>query len=102
MTNPLGKPLFDLFSCPRRMNLLRLICVVVLLSSAFRCRAEDEPVPDGEESMVIESTEPGAVEWNYESGIAIITNHFAVRYKGAVLTARRGRVNSGSGEVLAE
>ncbi|HYT60543.1 MAG TPA: LPS assembly protein LptD [Haliangiales bacterium] len=84
------------------MNRRRAICLFLLWWSALRSLAADAQTedPDG---IFIEALKPGEVQYDYgESGIAVITNDFVVRYRGAVLTARRGQVNARTGDVVAE
>jgi len=81
---------------------LRSICWLLLpWVSAFRSVAAVE-TPEDPDSVFIEAIQPGAVDWNYATGVAISTNEFVVRYKDAVLTAQRGRVDTQSGDVTAE
>ena len=99
---PLGKPFALLFSCARQMNLGRPICCLLVLLSAIRAWAAEDPSLD-HESMDIQALQPGEVSFDYEkTGVVVMTNDFVVRYKGAVLTARRGQVDSRSGEATAE
>ena len=80
----------------------RTICLFFLLllpGAALPVVAAEEAEEPGIE---IEAIKPGEIRYNYETGIAIATNDFVVRYKGAVLTAQRGQLNEKAGEVAAE
>jgi len=80
----------------------RTICLFFLLLlpvAALPVAAAEEAE---EQEIEIEAIKPGEIRYNYETGIAIATNDFVVRYKGAVLTAQRGQLNEKAGEVAAE
>jgi lipopolysaccharide assembly outer membrane protein LptD (OstA) len=79
------------------MKLSRLNCLLVLWLGASLCLQAAEE----EERIEIEAVNPGQVDFDYGTGIATLTD-FVVRYKGAVLTAQRGRLNEKTGDVLAE
>ncbi|HKS38939.1 MAG TPA: M56 family metallopeptidase, partial [Verrucomicrobiae bacterium] len=52
--------------------------------------------------VVIEAIRPAEIQYDYESGTCVVTNDFVARFKDAVLTARRGQINSKTGEVIAD
>lgn len=66
------------------------------------CAAVSSLIAAEEEPIVIEALEPGAAEFKLDTEVAIITNRFVIRYKGAVLTAQKGRMDGRSGEITAE
>ncbi|PYM12171.1 MAG: hypothetical protein DME18_12095, partial [Verrucomicrobia bacterium] len=83
------------------MNVARPIFFLLLLSSAVFSSAAREPTED-EEVLDIQAIKPGEVHYDYgKTGIVVITNDFVVRYKGAVLTAQHGRLNTTNGDVVA-
>ena len=80
------------------MHLPRPICCLLMLLSVVRTWAAEEPSVE-QDSMDIQALQPGEVRFDYEkTGVVVITNDFVVRYKGAVLTARRGQIDTRSGE----
>ena len=83
------------------MNVARPIFFLLLLLSAVFSSAAREPTED-EEVLDIQAIKPGEVHYDYgKTGIVVITNDFVVRYKGAVLTAQHGRLNTTNGDVVA-
>ena len=85
------------------MKLLRLSCIVLFAWGAGWSLAAAEETED--QTLEIETLVPGAgdtVEFNWVSGIANITNDFVVRYRGAVLTAHRGKLNLETHEMNAD
>jgi beta-lactamase regulating signal transducer with metallopeptidase domain/type II secretory pathway component GspD/PulD (secretin) len=54
---------------------------------------------DVEIAAIIKGSE---IQYDSQTGICVLTNGFVLRYNGAVLTARRGQLNSKTGEVIAE
>ena len=76
----------------------------VLLTMAAACFAAD-PEPAAEETIEIEPLFPSAtdtVEFNWVKGIAVLTNDFVIRYRGAVLSAHQGELNLQTEEIAAE
>ncbi|HYT60700.1 MAG TPA: M56 family metallopeptidase, partial [Haliangiales bacterium] len=50
----------------------------------------------------IEALKAGEIQYDPQTGVCVLTNDFVGRFKGALLTARRGQINTKTGEVLAE
>jgi len=57
--------------------------------------------PTGQD-VVVEAVKPGGIQYDNETGICVVTNDFVIRFDNAVLTARRGQINTRTGEVTAE
>ncbi len=76
---------------------MALWCVGCCLAHGAALAAEVEA------TLEMESLVPnGQVRYNWETGIAIATNPFVLRYEGVVLTARSGVLNTNTGVVAVD
>jgi LPS-assembly protein len=95
----LGKAAGLLFSSASPMKRFGLILLCLLCGLPGRpVRAED-----AEPAVEMDSLAPdGQITYNWETGIAIATNAFVLRYQGAVLTAQSGLLNTNTGIIAVE
>jgi lipopolysaccharide assembly outer membrane protein LptD (OstA) len=58
---------------------------------------------DAEPALEMESLVPdGEITYNWETGVAVATNAFVLRYQGATLTAQSGVLNTNTGVIAVE
>ncbi len=83
------------------MKSLRSIVLFCALMRGVLSFAADEPA-ESPETIYLQAVKPGAVKYDYSTGLIGITDEFLARYKGATLTAQRGEFDTKTGEITAE
>ena len=58
--------------------------------------------PSTDQEIEIEAVKGTEIHYNSQTGVSVVTNDFVVRFRSAVLTARRAEINTRTGDVLLE